>query len=167
MAAAYLTIDDLYKLVGSQTVLRYFDDDISGSIEAGAETNAVNRILIAAEGFAYSRMRRAYSDASSITTLAQNDEFFVTQVAWVALEFASERRPEFAGEDGKGAHWSQYERAKEYFDQLSKGGIRSVGEETVGTGANTGGLIQPTRDADEAKFVFAPDTNYPTGHGGF
>lgn len=166
MAAAYLTISDLYDLVGSQKVLQYFDDDFSGSID-GDETAIVTQILTSAEDFAYSRMRRAYPDAATITLLAQNDTFFLSQVAWVALEFASERRSEFANEDGKGAYWAQYERAKSYFDSLSKGNIRSIGEETVGVGANTGGVVQPTRTSDEANFTFAPDTKYPTGHGGF
>ncbi|MCP4674358.1 MAG: hypothetical protein GY854_02335 [Deltaproteobacteria bacterium] len=160
----YLELSDLYALVGPQRVRQYFDDDIDGNIADAS--NAVNSILMAAEAEAASRLLRSWA-AVAVVELGNNDRTFKNHVAWVALEYASERRPEFCGEDGKGQFWAQYERAIKYFDHLSKGRQRSVGESVAGVGANTGGRVQPELGSDESRFVFAPDRNAPTGHGGF
>jgi hypothetical protein len=166
MAAAYLAQSDLEALIGAQKVLQYFDDDGTGSID-GSETGYLNTILEAAESIVESRLRRAYSDSDSITDLAENDKGFKIHAAWIAIEMASERRPEFSNNEGWGAFKAQYERAIEYFDMLSKGNIRSKGETVAGEGANTGGNLQPALQTDQARFTFAPDNDYPTGHGGF
>lgn len=164
--ADYLALSDLNELVGAQKVLQYFDDDLSGSID-GDESTAVTKILDAAESLVASKMLRSYSDAATIAILAGADSGFKTQAAWIALELASERRPEFCDEEGWGAYKIQYERALQFFDDLSKGKQRSVGEATAGTGANTGGNLKPTLESGTPRFTFAPDDDYPTGHGGF
>jgi hypothetical protein len=163
--ADYLTIDDLYELVGSQKVIQYFDDDLDGSIDD--ESDAVDKILDTAESIAASKMLNSYNDAATIAILAGADPGFVTQVAWIALELASERRPEFCNDEGWGAFKAQYERAITYFTDLSKTKNRSIGEATAGANANTGGALQPTLESGTPRFTFAPDGDYPTGHGGF
>jgi hypothetical protein len=164
--AEYLVQADLEALVGTQKVLQYFDDDGTGSID-GSETGYLATILESAEGIVASRLLRAYPDVDSITLLANNDKGFKSHAAWIALEMASERRPEFGSNEGWGVFKVQYERAVEYFDMLSKGNIRSKGESAAGEGANTGGTLQPTLETNQARFTFAPDNNFPTGHGGF
>ena len=165
MAAAYLTLQDLYNLVGSNRVLQFFDDDLDESIaDQSTETGA---ILEMAEAHVASFMLRAYN-ADDITTVANNDPAFKSHAAWIALQFASERRPEFGGVDGQGAFQNQFERAETFFDRLSKGGKRTLGEANAGDGANTGGTVQPPlTNSTDPRFVFAPDNNAPTGHGGY
>lgn len=163
--ANYLCLVDLYNLIGSDRVRQFFDDDIDGSITD--ETPAVDAILTAAEAEAASHMLRAYNE-DAITDLANNDPAFKRHAAWVAIEFASERRSEFLQSDGKGGYWSQYERAIDYFRNLSKGKKRSLGESEAGQGDNTGGNLQPTLDTStQPRFTFAPCNNAKTGHGGF
>lgn len=163
--ADWLTLQDLYNLVGSARVQQFFDDDLSGGLES--ENEQIQAILKAAEAEMYSRLMRHWT-VTEIEALAGVDQAFRNHSAWVALEFASERRPAFAAADGKGQFWAQYERAIEYAEKLSKGRLRSKGEETIGPGANTGGNLRPTESAKKANsFVFAPSNESPTGHGGF
>jgi len=163
--ANYLTVQDLYNLIGSERVIQLFDDELTGGLNsANARLQA---ILRAAEGEAYSRMLRSWSKLN-IDALAAVDIAFRSHVAWVALEFASERRPAFAADDGKGQFWAQYERAIKFFESLSKGQLRSTGESVAGVGANVLGNLRPTSTAKtEAAFVFAPSERNPQGPGGF
>lgn len=161
----YLSLQDLYNLVGSDRVRQYFDDDIDEAI--ADEQNSVNSILRSAEADAASYMMRSWG-RDNIILLAQNDPAFKNHVAWVALEYASERRPEFTNEQGQGQFWAQYQRAVEYFKALSKGKQRSVGEEQAGKSPRLGGTINPPQPSPETpRFIFAPDKNAPGGHGGF
>lgn len=164
--ADFLSLSDLRNLIGSAKVTQYFDDEADGVV-GGADANVL-QVLRAAEGVAYSRMLRAYDSKDSIVTLAENDPVFKWHATWVAAELASERRPEYMSEDGWGAFKAQYERAIEYFDHLSKGAQRSIGESSAGTGKNTGGAIQPRENIDNEKpFVIAPSKSNPGGPGGF
>jgi len=163
--ADWLTVQDLYNLVGSERVLQLFDDERIGSL--GSTNARLQSILKSAESEAYSRMLRSWSKAN-VEALAGADEGFRTHCAWVALEFASERRPAFCADDGKGSYWAEYERAIAHFESLSKGRIRSVGESAGGVSKNVGGNLRPTTTAGtEASFVFAPSEKNPVGPGGF
>jgi hypothetical protein len=164
VAAAYLVIGDLEKLIGTERVQHLFDDDIDGSIADSSDEIA--NILESAEAEAASRMKRSWS-TDSITDLANNDLAFKNHVAWVALELASERRPEFTDEEGWGSFKAQYQRAIDYFENLSKGKSRSVGEDVAGVGSNIGGTVQPARETNTPLFTFAPDTEFPGPRGGF
>jgi len=165
MAPRYLLQADLENIVGADRVLQLFDDDNTGTLGA-SELQVLANILEQAEGEVDSRMKLAYS-TDAITTLAAGDIAFKRHAAWIAMEFASERRSEFAGEGGTGAYEKQYDRAIKFFEQLAKGRQRSKGEDTAGTGANVGGTLQPTLPTGSSRFVFAPDNDNPTGHGGF
>ena len=100
--------------------------------------------------------------------LSHQVETLAQMAVWIALELASERRPELCASDGKGRYLYQYERAIQYFDLMSKGQLRSIGEGEAGAGANTGGATNPPLDpSDKPRFIFAPDLNSPTGHGGY
>ena len=161
----FLVIGDLQAKVGNKTVVGLFDDDNSGVLSA-PELLIVDDVMAQAENEAYSRLLRAYSKAQVIL-LADNDPALKGHVAWVALEFASERRQEFMREDGSGMYWRQYDRAIKYFDAISKGQQRSAGESVAGTTGQIGGQIQPTVQSGASRFVFAPDNDNPSGHGGF
>lgn len=179
--ARYLTIEDLVKCVGANRVLEYFDDDLSGDvsdddnliitqglgISSLAESEAVDEVLTDAENEADSRMLRSFS-IDQITTIAQEDGAFRRHVAWIALQFASERRPEFHGEGGKGAFDAKYERAIAYFESLSRGKSRSKGETVAGKSGRHGGKVQPAAATQTTpRFLFSPERNAPRGHGGF
>lgn len=179
--ARYLNLADLISLVGTNRVRQYFDDDVSGDLSsednlvitegigtsALAETDAVDSILTAAENEADSRMLRSFT-LDQISTIAAEDEAFRRHAAWVALQFASERRAEFVGPEGQGAFTAQYKRAIAYFENLSRGKSRSRGETVAGKSGRHGGNVNPAAaTATTPRFVFAPDKNAPTGHGGF
>jgi hypothetical protein len=167
VAADFLTLQDLINRAGADTVAKYFDDANDGSV-LETDPNVV-AVLMEAEGEAYSRMLRAYGSKAPIILLAENDEVFRGHCAWVALEIASERRREFTDVDGKGAHWTQYQRATTYFDNLSKARIRSQAEPVAGRPSTLGGSrAQPSPPAHtEAQFEFAASKDAPRGHGGF
>jgi hypothetical protein len=163
--ADFLTLNDLYRLVGSERVIQLFDDSLVGTL--GSTNSDLQAALQAAEGEAYARLKRSWSVAS-IQAMAGVDQAFRRHCAWVALEFASERRPAFCGEEGKGAYWAQYERAISHFEALSKTRLRSKGESAAGAGANLGGNMRPTSTAKKAaSLVFTPTEKNPYGSGGF
>lgn len=165
---AYMTKADLEERVGATTVAHLFDDDGDGTIASGSQDETtLNSVMAEAEALALSRMLRGYTEAQ-VVTLAGDDPSFTAQVAWVALELASERRSEFIAADGKGRYWTQYERAVDFFDRLSKSRIHSKGEAAAGGSSNTGGNVSPKKsDGTKKTFVFASDTDAPTGRGGF
>ncbi|MEA3225129.1 MAG: hypothetical protein U9Q07_04200 [Planctomycetota bacterium] len=162
----FLVIGDLQAKVGNKTVLGLFNDGNTGTLTA-PELLVADDVMAQAEHEAYSRLLRAYSKAQVIL-LANDDPAMKGHVAWVALEFASERRQEFAREEGGGAFKWQYDRAIKYFDAISKGQQRSAGESVAGTTEQIGGgELQPAVPTGGSRFVFAPDNGNPTGHGGF
>jgi hypothetical protein len=160
----YLTLQDLYNLAGHSTVLQFFDDDYDGAI--CDESWSVNAVLRAAEAEAAARLRRGWT-VDGITELGTHDLTFRSHVAWVALEMAAERRKEFLSAEGRGPFAFQYERAIQYFEKISKGRLRPYGETEAGTASTVGGTVQPTVTTEEPRFIFAPDRDNPTGHGGF
>lgn len=162
----FLAIGDLKAKVGNKTILGLFNDSNAGALTV-TELAILDDVMAQAENEAYSRLLRAYSKAQVIL-LADNDSALKGHVAWVALEFASYRRQEFMREDGGGAYGKQYDRAMKYFDAISKGQQRSAGEAVAGTTAQIGGgEIQPAVETGASRFIFAPDNDNPTGHGGF
>lgn len=163
--ADYLTYADLVSRVGSERALRFFDDDNDGVLSS-PELALVDDCLIAAEGQAYSVMLSAWPKAQVIQ-LAQNDALFKQHVAWVALEIASERRPEFCQPDGSGQFVMQYKRALDHFKALKQNGARSVGEAVAGRAGTAGGTVNPPAVANTPQFTFAPSRNNPSGSGGF
>lgn len=171
--ADFLTLDMLYLKVGAATIKQYLIDD--GSTALKDTDPIVQDVLQEAEGVGYSRMLRHYGSREAITDYANNDAAYRGHIAWIAIQFASERRKEFTDATGAGAWTTQYDRAIEHIDLVSKGQLRGTGEtateeggDAPGPGANTGGALQPKPPAaTAANFVFAPSTKAPSGHGGF
>jgi len=164
--AEILILDDLYSRVPANVINGYFND--SGLNNISETDQIVQDVLMAAEGELYSRMLRAYpgDTTGALKSLVLNDPALKMHLAWVACELACERRPEFTDAEGFGAYKAQYMRAIAYFENLSKGLIRSRGEQVAGKGRNTGGDYQPNEQG-EGEFTFAPSRNNPGGHGGF
>lgn len=164
--ADFLTLADLSDKIGQQRIVQFFDDDADGVVD-GADSQ-VAAVLEAAEAMYYSRLKRAYPGRQTLIDLANADPAVKSHVAWIACELAAERRLEFTSAEGWGAFKVQYDRALSELDLLSKGATRSIGETTVGKGANTGGKIQPKPPVGEAdQFVFASSKARPGGTGGF
>jgi hypothetical protein len=157
----YLTATDLETAAGPKLVDQLFNDDNSGLRDSAL----MERIMQQAENLADSRMLRGWAK-NEITTLALADDGFRSMAAWVAMELITERRGEFISADGKGRYIAQYDRAMKYFDDLSKSKIHSVGEETAGANANTGGELRPTITDNSSRFTFANEPDGST-HGGF
>ncbi len=161
-----IVIADLSNQVGLNRVLQFFDDDGDGVV-TDADPNVV-AILDQAEGQFYSRMLRAYPDKATLILLANADPIVKGHIVWLACELMAERRVEFTNAEGWGAFQVQYNRAMKEIDLLSKGAVRSIGEATVGQGANTGGRLQPRQNIGTTKqFTFAPSKGDPNGPGGF
>lgn len=171
----FLTIQDLYNLVGARRVNGYFDDTFNGEIGDATENEAVNLVLCTAEGIFYSQAMKNYSGnprdpGSSIRLMILNDPMLRLMTSWLALQMAAERKTEFTDADGHGPFKAQYARAMDFLKEWSKGLVRSAGEAHGGLGANTGGNFTPddVLEADQrSPFVFAGSKNFPTGHGGF
>ena len=129
--ADFLTIQDLYTRAGQRKVDDYFDDEQNGTVLDNAA--AIDEVLSAAEGEMYARLLRAYpgdpSDpGGAMQVLVANDPALKRHVSYFALQFAAERRPAFTDENGEGPWKTQYKRAIEYFEHVSKGTRRSKGE---------------------------------------
>ncbi len=158
----YMTSADLDARVGAAKIDELFSDDGSGI----RDSVTVNTLLIEAEDFAATRMLKSWG-IDQVNDMASLDESFRAQVAWVAIELASERRSEFLAEDGKGRYWAQYTRAKEHFDALAKSKIASAAETTVGKSKQTGGGLNPPVQQPVPRFTWASDKYNPYGRGGF
>lgn len=173
MPAVVLTYADLISRISERTVIGYFDDDGDGVVDPAS--TEVQDVLQAAEGELFSRILRAFpgdvtSAQSAIRKLIATDKTLLQHLAWVGCEMAAERRPEFCAADGSGPYKVQYDRALVYFDNISKGNLRSMAEYVEnGSGVNpqVGGNMNPPIDSVAANFIFAPDRNAPTGRGGF
>lgn len=170
MSAELLTLDDLYSRVPANVINGYFNDSGVACIDDSLQI--VQDVLMAAEGELYSRMLRAYPGLTGnaldpIKQLVNNDAVLKMHLAWIACELACERRQEFTDAQGFGAYKAQYDRAVTFIENLSKGLIRSRGENTAGPGANTGGNSFPQAGSVDANFIFAPNRNSPSGRGGF
>ncbi len=159
---AYMSSADLDKRVSASKIDELFDDD-GDSIR---DSIVVAAVLVEAEDFAATRMLKSWT-IEQINQMAATDETFRAQVAWVALELATERRSEFLAEDGKGRYWQQYMRAKEHFDALAKSKIASAAEATVGKNKQSGGSLSPTVQQPPGRFTWAPDKYNPYGKGGY
>jgi hypothetical protein len=162
-APKYMTSADLDARIGAAKVDQLFDDDGDSHRDA----LVVNTILVEAEDFAAARMLKGGWSQDGVEQFAAHDETYRSMVAWVAIELATERRPEFVAEDGKGRYWAQYIRAKEHFDAISKSKLRSPAEGTVGANKQGGGSLSPMVNPPRPSFVWAPDRHNPNGRGGF
>jgi hypothetical protein len=161
-----LNLADLSNQVGLERVTQYFDDDGDGVV-VDADPNVIS-VLDQAEGQYYSRLLRAYGAKSTLILLANNDPIVKGHITWIACELMAERRVEFTNAEGWGAFQVQYNRAIKELDLLSKGQTRSVGEETVGLGGNSGGTVQAQQNIGTSRqFVFNPSKGDPNGAGGF
>jgi len=172
MPAVILGLQDLYNRVPANVINGYFDDDGDGVVSEGS--SVVQDLLMSAEGELFSRVLRAYPGnpltvQGAMQKLVINDPTLRQHLGWVACELACERRTEFCDQNGNGAYKVQYDRALVYFENISKGILRSPAEyiDGVGQGANTGGNQSPLADSIEANFTFAPSKSSPFGHGGF
>lgn len=160
--AEFLDLSDLQNQIGAQRIVQYFDDDGDGVVD-DLDPQVV-QVLDQAEGQYYSRLLRAYSSKDALTTLANNDPVVKGHVIWIACELAAERKPEFTDAEGWGAWKVQYNRSIKELDLLSKGATRTIAEEQVGAGANTGGTIQPSPPQGGAQqFTFLPSRNDGSG----
>lgn len=161
-----MTKADLVQLVTDERVVQFFDDDGDGVVDA-ADTNLVS-VLERAEAEYYSRMLRAYGDRQSMVDLANGDPAIKAHVAGIAMEFASERRPDFTSDDGWGPFKAYYQRAIDHFESLSKGRRRTIGQEAAGKAGTIGGQVSPAPPkGTTADFVFAHSNNAKYGRGGF
>lgn len=162
----FLAYADLTAATSDERVIRFFDDDSDGVLST-AEQALADGVMNAAENLAYSMMMGAWTKAN-IILLAQNDPYFKQQVAWVAMEMASERRPEFCQADGSGQFMAQYNRAIAHFKALKTNSGRSAGEGVAGRAATAKGTRSPSPpNGTDSQFTFAPSKKAPSGHGGF
>lgn len=159
----YLQVGDLEEHIGAAEVDRLFDDDGDGL----REDAKVDATMAEAEAIALSRMLRGWTE-EQVIILAANDPAFTGQVAWIACELATERRPQFTAADGWGRFRAQYERAIQYLDALSKSQTHSKGERVAGKNQQTGGKLAPRMtDGTLIPPTFGPSAAFPLGKGGF
>lgn len=158
----FLTLRDLYVAVGSQRVRQLFDDDNDGSLDDSMDV--IDQTLAAAESECYARLMRAFGTKDAVKVVALADPAIRHHCVWIALELASERRPEFLQSDGRGAFAYQYDRAIAYFESIAKGKNKT---KPGTTSAQEAGNLNPPRVTDGVRFDFAPDRDHPTGRGGY
>jgi len=161
MESRWLQWEDLESIVDKATIDRLFNDTNS----AFRDMVMVEQVIGQAESMAETNLLRSWT-RPQIALLAANDPALRAQAAWLALEFASERKQEFIAADGKGRYWAQYERAMKHFETLSKSQNHSRGEANAGHGSNSGGARRPVLAPNQDPFVFAPGRN-GRGPGGF
>ncbi len=157
----WLQWEDLEAIVDKATIDRLFNDTNT----AIRDMVLVEQVIQQAESLAETNLLRSWT-LQQIAELASHDPALRAQAAWLALEFASERRQEFIAADGKGRYWAQYERSMKYFETLSKSQSHSRGEASAGKGSNAGGSLRPVLRPQQARRIFADEPD-GSGHGGF
>ena len=163
----WLTIEDLETVVSRETVDRLFQDDNSST----RDFTLLQSVMQQAEAAAESELLRGWT-RDQVVQLAFHDPAVRMHAAWLALEYATERRGEFIANDGKGRFWVQHERAIAFFKSLSKSNQQSRGEKAnpklgvnpAGVNANTGGKRKPKPTNNN--WVFADESD-GRKHGGF
>lgn len=167
----FLTVQDMYNRAGARRINGYFDDSNNGTI-SDEMIDTVNEVLCAAESYYYAIVMKSWAGnpnavGSAARKLVELDAMVRQHVAWMACEFAAERRTEFTNDEGWGPFKVQFERAEKYLAAVSKGQLRSQAEAETGQGANTGAPGISPVEAQENPFVFTPSKSSPSGHGGF
>jgi hypothetical protein len=157
----WLHWEDLEMITDKETVDKLFTDKNT----AMRDMVMLEDVLQQAETIAESQLLRSWTQAQ-IVTLARGDKGLRGQGAWLAMEFATERRHEFISAEGHGRYWAQYERSMAYFKELSKSQSHSRGEAQAGKGSNAGGAVRPVLQANQSRRIFADEPD-GTGHGGF
>ena len=157
----WLHWEDLEMVTDKETVDKLFTDKNT----AMRDMVMLEEVLQQAETIAESQLLRSWTQAQ-IVDLARADRGLRGQAAWLAMEFATERRHEFISADGRGRYWAQYERSMSFFKELSKSQIHSRGESSAGKGANAGGAVRPILQANQPRRIFADEPDGST-HGGF
>lgn len=157
----YMTSADLDRRVGAKSIDDLFDDDGDGE----RDPIPLNAVLCEAEDLAATYLLSGWT-ADNIVNLGKTDETYRAQVAWVAIELATERRGVFIAEDGKGRYWQQYQRSLKYFDLLSKNRLATVST-TSGPNLQENARVNPPINPNSDRFVFAPNARSPNGQGGF
>lgn len=158
---SWLHWEDLEMVTDKETVDKLFTDKNT----AMRDMVMLEDVLQQAETIAESQMLRSWTQ-SQIVDLARADKGLRSQAAWLAIEFATERRHEFISADGRGRYWAQYERSMSFFKELSKSQIHSRGEVSAGKGANAGGAVRPILQVNQARRIFADEPD-GSSHGGF
>lgn len=158
---SWLKWEDLELVVDRSVIDKLFNDTNSNS----RDMVLVEQSLQQAEALSETEMLRSWT-RDQIVILASGDPAIRAQAAWIAMEFASERRQEFISADGKGRYWAQYERSMNYFKALGKSQCHSRSERSAGHGSNAGGAVRPRIRYQESRRIFADE---PDGkkHGGF
>lgn len=157
----WLHWEDLEMVTDKETVDKLFTDKNT----ATRDMVMLEEVLQQAETIAESQLLRSWTQAQ-IVDLARADRGLRGQAAWLAMEFATERRHEFISASGQGRYWAQYERSMSFFKELSKSQIHSRGESSAGKGANAGGAVRPILQVNQARRIFANEPDGST-HGGF
>lgn len=156
-ACRFLTLSALEAAAGGRANLdRLFDYNGDGR----ADPIPLALAMRGAEDHALSYLLGNWSE-DEVSVIGRTDYTFRQHVAFVALEIASEQKTAFAGQDGKGRFWAQYERANEYFDRMKKNKAKTTAStKGAGAGAQSGGEISPRLEpATAPRFTFVPDRN--------
>jgi hypothetical protein len=157
----WLHWEDLEMVSDKETVDKLFTDKNTSM----RDMVMLEDVLQQAETIAESQLLRSWTQ-TQIVTLARGDKGLRGQGAWIAMEFATERRHEFISAEGHGRYWAQYERSMAYFKELSKSQSQSRGEALAGKSSNTGGAVRPVLQVNQSRRIFSEEPD-GTGHGGF
>lgn len=161
---AWMERSDLDIAIGPANVDRIFADD-SGSGRANPEV--INTVLAMAEQKVVSLLLRAFT-IEEIIEIMENDQMSRSSCAYIAAEYGSRRKGDFASDDGKGRYYQSFKEAVEHFEKMSHGATQTVTKGVVNV--QVGGTIKPPIVPDGSQpFIFAPRNNFrgPGGRGGF
>jgi hypothetical protein len=154
---AYVDQRDLESAAGVAEVARLFDDNGDGVVDpdlvAGPSEGAsalLDTYLL--EGWTQEAIRDLVADP-----------LLRRHVAWVAIHFRAQSKPEWRDQNGIAPYRTEYKDALDHFDRLSKGRARSRKEATAGDNQMTRGQV--SRGCPP--FVIAASRNDPRGPGGF
>ena len=130
-----------------------------------APAAVVADIIQAASRKAVNLMMPGFKEDEAVKIL-ETDEWYQTQIAWIAIGLAAQGRPEFVVAQGRFRFADACKEAKKEIEDLGRKRDRSASEEANGTPNRLAAPRVNKRRFRPRKFVFS-DTKDTNGSGGF
>lgn len=161
--ADFTNLATLILLIGERRAIELFDDDNDNAI---AESDpAVTFAMGSANKFVKSAIFRKGFSADQIDALTA-DESLQRYATAIFAQYAGQRKPEFADQNGHGPFHELGEQARKDLAAIASGELRSILEATT-VGQNP--IVAGEVNAPCPPFLIARDPRYPgdPGPGGF
>lgn len=155
-----ITLAQMERRFGPQTVSRYMDDDGDDEAESTVEEDVRLEATQVAEGL----LKPGFSLAQ-MEEMAKTDLAFLGLMLDIAADIMARRRPENLDKDGNTPYTGIRNKAEQRLKEIAKAAARLIAEEDAGSNQKL--AVRANINRRTYPLVFQPTNEDPTGPGGF